>query len=141
VTRWRSVREAAGERPLSLPAALVRMLAAHLSACRLTAADTGSLVFTSPEGDPLDYSNRRRRVWIPAVRQAGVPSAGFHDLRRTNATQLVAAGVDIKTAQSRLGHADPRLTLAVYAQAVAEADRDAAARLDERFFGQVHTRR
>ena len=45
--------------------------------------------------------------------------------------------MDIKTAQSRLGHADLRLTLALYAQAVGEADRDAAARLDERFFGQV----
>jgi len=71
------------------------------------------------------------------VRKAGVPAASFHDLRRTNATQLVASGVDIKTAQSRLGHADPRLTLALYAQAVGEGDRDAAARLDERFFGQV----
>jgi integrase len=131
----------AGERPLSLPAALVQMLAAHLSACRLTAADKDSLVFTSPEGEPLDYSNWRRRVWISAVQQAGVPGAGFHDLRRTNATQLVAAGVDIKTTQSRLGHADPRLTLAVYAQAVDEADRDAAARLQERFFGHGQARR
>jgi integrase len=122
-----------------LPAALVTMLAAHLSACILTGANESSLVFTSPDGTPLDYSNWRRRVWVPAVRKAGIPTASFHDLRRTNATQLVVSGVDIKTAQSRLGHADPRLTLAVYAQAVGEADRDAAARLDERFFGQVKT--
>jgi hypothetical protein len=42
-------------------------------------------------------------------------------------------GVDIKTAQSRLGHSDPRLTLAVYAQATTEADRAAADRLGARF--------
>ena len=130
----------AGERPLSMPAALVRMLAAHLSAYGLAGADADSLVFTSPDGAPLDYSNWRRRIWVPAVRQAGFRRAGFHDLRRTNATQLVVSGVDIKTAQSRLGHADPRLTLALYAQAVDDTDRDAAARLDERFFGQVSAR-
>ncbi|MDA8043820.1 MAG: tyrosine-type recombinase/integrase [Actinomycetota bacterium] len=54
---------------------------------------------------------------------------GFHDLRRTNATDLVLQRVDRKTAQVRLGHSDPRLTLAVYAQAVSEADREAAERL------------
>jgi integrase len=70
------------------------------------------------------------------VQAAGVPEASFHDLRRTNATQLVLAGVDVKTVQTRLGHADPRLTLAVHAQAVHDADRNAAAGLDERFFRQ-----
>ena len=39
--------------------------------------------------------------------------AGFHDPRRANATNLVLANVDPKTAQTRLGHSDPRLTLAV----------------------------
>jgi len=37
--------------------------------------------------------------------------------------------VDLKTAQTRLGHSDPRLTLAVYAQATTEGDRVAAERL------------
>ncbi|MDA8063828.1 MAG: tyrosine-type recombinase/integrase [Actinomycetota bacterium] len=73
-------------------------------------------------GAPLDYSHWRHRLWVSAAAAAGVPGAGFHDLRRANATALVAAGVDIKTAQSRLGHSDPRLTLAVYARAVPEAD-------------------
>lgn len=111
------------------------MLSAQLVSRGLTGRDSQSLVFTSAGGGALDYSNWRRRVWLPAVREAGVPGAGFHDLRRTNATQLVVAGVDVKTAQTRLGHADPRLTLAVYAQAVGEADREAAAKLEERFFG------
>ncbi len=42
-------------------------------------------------------------------------------------------GVDVKTVQSRLGHSDPRLTLAVYAQATTEADRAAADLLGSRF--------
>ena len=39
---------------------------------------------------------------------------------------MVAAGIDVKTAQARLGHADPRQTLGIYAQATNAADRDAA---------------
>ena len=66
-----------------------------------------------------------------------MPGVSFHDLRRANATALVLDGVDLKTAQTRLGHSDPRLTLAVYAQATTEADKDAAERLGHRFFGAV----
>ena len=61
----------------------------------------------------------------------------FHDLRRTNATGLVAEGVDVKTAQIRLGHSDPRTTLALYAQATSAGDRAAADALDARFFPAV----
>lgn len=92
----------AGERPLSLPAALVTMLAAHLSACNLTGANESILVFTSPNGTPIDYSNWRRRIWVPAVRKGGVPAASFHDLRRTNANQLVASGVETSRQRSRV---------------------------------------
>jgi len=53
----------------------------------------------------------------------------FHDLRRTNATAMVAEGVDVKTAHARLGHSDPRLTLAIYAQATTERDQPAADKL------------
>jgi integrase len=113
------------------------MLAEQLASSGLTAVDTERLVFTSPQGTPLDYSRWRQRIWLPAVGAVGLPGASFHDLRRTNATALVHDGVDLKTAQTRLGHSDPRLTLAVYAQATTEADRSAAQRLGERFFG-VH---
>ena len=83
----------------------------------------------------MRYSNWRRRVWLPAVAAAGCAGAGFHDLRRLNATTLVVEGIDVKTAQTRLGHADPRTTLAVYASAPASIDRAAADVIGERFFG------
>jgi integrase len=53
--------------------------------------------------------------------------------RRLNATILVAEGVNLRTAQSRLGHSDPRLTLAVYAQATDDSDRAAADLIGARF--------
>ncbi len=39
----------------------------------------------------------------------------------------------MKTAGTRLGHSDPRLTLAVYAQATSDADRAAADSVGDRF--------
>ena len=53
--------------------------------------------------------------------------------RRANATAMVLRGLDLKTAQTRLGHSDPRLTIGIYAQATNEADRAAADRLGEHF--------
>ena len=46
---------------------------------------------------------------------------------------MVLDGVDLKTAQTRLGRSDPRLTIAVYAQATTAADEAAAERLGTRF--------
>jgi integrase len=110
------------------------VLRARLESLGPAAPHADQLVFAAPGGGPLDYSHWRHRVWLPAAAAAGVPGAGFHDLRRANATALVAAGVDIKTAQTRLGHSDPRLTLTIYARAVPEADRAAAELLGARFF-------
>ena len=105
------------------------LLAAHLSRRGLTVEDVDAYVFSMPEGGPLDYAHWRVRYWLPATRAVGLPWLTFHDLRRANATALVTAGIDLKTAQTRLGHSDPRLTLAVYAQATTAADRDAADRV------------
>ena len=46
---------------------------------------------------------------------------------------MVVGGVDIKTAQTRLGHASPITTLRVYAQATPQADREAAKTVGEVF--------
>jgi len=123
----------AGRRVLSAPTWLMDMLASHLARRGLTGADADAFVFTMPEGGPLDYSHWRRRYWLPAVDEADLPGLTFHDLRRSAATALVVEGVDMKTTQTRLGHADPRMTLALYAQASSDADRDAAARIGERY--------
>ncbi len=61
----------------------------------------------------------RNRVWVSACEAAGLEGIGFHSLRRASATALVHARVDLKTAQTRLGYSDPRLTWSIYAEAVA----------------------
>ncbi len=130
-------KSVAARRIISLPAELADELSAHMKELGLTGADPTALLFPNAEGKPLDYSNWRRRIWEPAVKAAGLDGLNFHDLRRTNATVMVAEGVDVKTAQARLGHSDPRLTLAIYAQATTEGDRSAANKLGARLMGST----
>jgi integrase len=116
----------AGVRRLAIPDWLVEDLAGLLSRRGLTGADDRVLVFVSPDGQPLHYPNWRRRTWVPACEVAGLGGLRFHDLRSMAATALVAAGVDVKTAQTRLGHSSPSLTLGIYARSTADGDRAAA---------------
>ena len=50
----------------------------------------------------------------------------LHDLRHLSATQLIGTGMDARTVASRLGHADPAITLRVYTHTLEERDREAA---------------
>ena len=122
-------KTSAGRRTLAVPDWLMTMLADHLAARGVTDADPEALVFVAPNGGPLHYSNWRIRVWVPAVNAVGLDGLHFHDLRKTAATVLLVEGVDVKTAQRRLGHASPQVTLRVYAQATEQADRAAAEKI------------
>src|SRR5260221_2078140 len=82
----------AGRRTLTMPGSLATMLAVHLARRGLTGADTEALLFVGAEGGPLRYERWRRRVWLPATEKAGLVGLTFHDLRRANATALVADG-------------------------------------------------
>jgi integrase len=70
-----------------------------------------------------------RKVVRPAAVRAGITKhIGWHTLRRTMATLLVAQGVAVKLTQEMLRHANSRITLELYAQssmaAKLEAQRD-----------------
>jgi hypothetical protein len=128
-----SPKTKAAKRTMSAPAWLMEELAHVLAGRRLTAADQSALVFVSPAGAPLRYSNWRRRVWLPVIAAAGMPGLQFHSLRSNAATVLVDEGVNVKVAQVRLGHTDVRTTLEIYARATTKADRAAAELVGERF--------
>jgi integrase len=71
--------------------------------------------------------------WAAWREEHGFPGLKFHELRHTQATQLLANGVDVKTVQTRMGHASPSITLAWYAHAIPGKDHEAAAMLDDLF--------
>jgi integrase len=97
------------------------------------------LLFSNKNGNLVNYSNFRSRVWLPALKQAGLasirPRIGTHDLRRWNATALNLAGVDVKTIQERLGHSDPRLTINIYVKRTPQGDQMAASAVSAALHG------
>jgi integrase len=124
-------KSAAGLRNLAAPDWLVEMLKAQMAQQGITEPD--GLLFTAGGRAPLHYPNWLRRVWMPARLRAGLPTLKFHDLRSIAATALIASGADLKTAQSRLGHSSPAMTLGLYARATATADRAASDAVGELF--------
>jgi integrase len=69
-------------------------------------------IFAGPKaGRPLNLANLARRVIVPTLNEAGVKSwTGWHGFRRGLATNLYELGVDEKTIQAILRHADVKTT-------------------------------
>lgn len=99
----------AGRRTVAFPALIVPVLRWHM-ACFAQPDDDG-LIFTSATGMPLRRSNFRRRVWLPAIKQAAVPPIHFHDLRHTGNTLTANAGANLRELMLRMGHASPRAAM------------------------------
>jgi integrase len=51
-----------------------------------------------------------------------LPHARLRDLRHLHATTLLLSGVPVHVAAARLGHADPAITLRVYAHVIRSAE-------------------
>lgn len=96
-------------------------------------ADIGDgYVFSHANGLPY-YPGWFTKTWPGLCRAAGVRVIAMHDARHTSATVGAAAGIDLKTMQSRLGHADPMILTRVYLHVVTEHSRTAAARIEQAF--------
>lgn len=66
-----------------------------------------------------------------------LPAIPFHGLRHTSATLLIAGKQDVRTVSSRLGHAQASTTMNIYAHALQETDRKAAAALENMLVKQA----
>jgi integrase len=101
----------AGHRTIPLPRVAAGPLAEHLAAYGRKPDD---LVFTAPEGGPVQLNVWRRRFWAPAVRGAGLAHLRPHDLRHTAVALWIAAGANPKEAATRAGHTSVSFTLDRY---------------------------
>ena len=82
-------------------------------------------MFTRPDGRPYhpDYLTHRLRYLIGAT---GLPPVRLHDLRHGAASLAHAAGADLKTVQTQLGHASIVLTADTYTSVLPAAHHEAA---------------
>jgi len=82
----------------------------------------------------MNHKRTRIRTWpmarAPAARRK-LDGLHFHDLRHSHAALLIEAGEHVKVIQSRLGHANARMTLDVYGHLFDGLDEAAADRLDD----------
>ncbi|GAB2816508.1 site-specific integrase [Actinocorallia aurea] len=132
-------------RVVSLDAGTVAVLRAHKERQEAEAATVGEdwkgpkdgHVFATAWGEPIypdtvtglmrQLIGRHNQGQIEAGRPDGeLPSAQLHDLRHIHATTLLLAGVPVHIVAARLGHADPAITLRVYAHVIRSAESKAA---------------
>ena len=85
---------------------------------------------------PLSPDTLLKKIIRPAVVRAGIKdkAIGWHSFRHSLATNLRAAGVDLKTAPELLRHANSRITLDVYTRAISATKREANNRVMEMVF-------
>ena len=71
---------------------------------------------TGKGGDDRGWSsNDQQRLMLEACRNAGLPEMGFHQLRHSYASALVAAGMPMAMVAKLTGHADTRMLERHYA--------------------------
>lgn len=130
--RLKEPKTAAGKRVISLDSEAIKALRSRLK----KALDEGfdpehvPIVFANLRGGYLRSSNFDRNVWYPIREAAGIPDTFvFHDLRHTQASLLLAAGVDLKVIQKRLGHRDFATTANTYSHLLQNAQSDAVEKM------------
>jgi integrase len=134
--RFKATKTGAGRRDITLPDIAVNALREHRREQLELRMKMGSgklsdaaLVFPALDGGPQRPDNFSGD-WLAFRTAAKVPDVGLHTLRHTHASMLIAANVDIVEISKRLGHADPSITLKVYAHLFRSDDSKSAAAIN-----------
>lgn len=138
--RWRipESKTDAGERTVELSAFLVAELKPHAAAMKKLGRATKATdpMFPTATGGRMTATNVRRRALAGSLKRAAElrPDGAMalpanitpHALRRTYASLALAARAEVPFVMAQLGHSDPKMTLAVYAQVLQRKDLDRA---------------
>lgn len=103
--------KAGSKRTVYVPEELTTMLGQHVE--EIGTRGEGRFLFSN--GGHLFNRNSAGHLWRQAAHEAGVEGFTLHSLRHFFASGLIQAGCDVVTVQRALGHAQPSITLDVYA--------------------------
>ncbi|MFF3989360.1 tyrosine-type recombinase/integrase [Streptomyces sp. NPDC001797] len=145
------------KRDVPLPDHVAEVLRAHMDAYKPVEITlpwdvpegpkvSARLIFTAEQGGMVWRSNFNGKEWKPALAVAGlIPEAdqngkydsarehGMHALRHFYASALLDAGENIKAVSEYMGHADPAMTLRVYAHLMPDSRERARRAIDTLF--------
>jgi integrase len=94
--------------------------------------DGRGYLFATSNGKPVDVSNFYKWSWKPALRRAGLPQTLTpHQLRHGTASLLLNQNVPVPVVSRYLGHANPGITMKVYAHLIDGTSGIAATGMDE----------
>jgi len=92
-------------------------------------ATDGFILSSRPDGSRFVHMDGVSHAVRTIATRLGMPNVHLHSLRHFAATELLAAGIPARDAADMLGHADPALTLRVYAHSSVERQREASSAL------------
>lgn len=96
-----------GQREIIVPAHVRERLMLHRKSSQW--AGDEQFVFSGRTGKPLDEHNELRRNVKPALKRAGLPNIGWHDLRHTFQTIARNRGISQEQCMLQMGHRDPKM--------------------------------
>lgn len=123
-----------GARDIALPHWMRQSLNAHIDTYRLGPNDW---LFPAPGGGLMDPRRFSGRFWRPACRTEEVEVTP-HQLRHLHASMLIEAGRPITEIAARLGHANPQVTMQVYAHWLSGDDTASAEAVPDFTRQQLH---
>lgn len=142
------------ERVLSYPPIVFQVLKEYKAAqntlrlkCGDAWTDSGYVFTHAPNGNPIHpywatnwfpkYIKRfNEKILadkaIPDQDKEGLllPVYNFHTTRHTNATLMIADGINVRTVSERLGHSVTSTTMNIYSHSLRKAEKEAATRLE-----------
>jgi integrase len=119
----------AGVRTVSFPRIMLAEVREHLAS--YVGKDDDALVFASPSGQLLNYSNFHDRFWAKAVAKEGLEGVHFHDLRHAGNSLTADAGANLRELMERMGHSTTRAAL-IYLHSTDDRQRTIADLIDKR---------
>ena len=125
----------AGRRDIKLGQETLRRLSVHKLRQESAKAAAGNqwqendLIFSSSNGTFLDRTKVIREL-KKVLKNAGLPSIRFHDLRHTSISILLEMGLPVNTVQQRSGHSKPSVTTDIYGHAMARSQDEAAQKIE-----------
>ena len=130
---WEKETKTHQQRRITLDQETVPLLVEHRTRCESRAAALGTelgdhaFVFSlAPDGSTHLRPDSVTSRYAQFARRLGIKTS-IHKLRHYSATELIAAGVDVRTVAGRLGHGGGgTTTLRVYAAWISESDQRAA---------------